>query len=74
MDDLFLDLIVLPSGEVINKDTEQLEEALSNGIINKKLYDLAREESTMLNELIKRKEFTLLKLSEEHKEILLQKM
>nr|WP_243867503.1 DUF402 domain-containing protein [Paenibacillus sp. BK720] len=74
MDDLFLDLIVLPSGEVINKDTDELEGALISGIINKTLYDLATEESNMLSELIKHNEFTLLKLSEEHKEFLLQKM
>lgn len=74
MDDLFLDLIVLPSGEVINKDTNELEEAFVNGIINKKVYDLAREESLILNELITRNEFALLKLSKEQREILLQEM
>ncbi|MBO7748721.1 DUF402 domain-containing protein [Paenibacillus sp. MWE-103] len=74
MEDLFLDLIVLPSGEIINKDTDELEEAFNGGVINKALYDLARAESTKLSELIKRDEFALLKLSEEHKEFLSQKL
>ncbi|MBA2939727.1 DUF402 domain-containing protein [Paenibacillus sp. CGMCC 1.16610] len=72
MEDLFLDVIVLPSGEIFNKDINELEEAFLNGTINKKMYDLAREESAILNDLIKRNEFTLIKLSKEHKELLLQ--
>ncbi|GLX70259.1 DUF402 domain-containing protein [Paenibacillus glycanilyticus] len=35
MDDLFLDLIVLPSGAIINKDVDELETALTDGIIDK---------------------------------------
>jgi len=44
MDDLFLDLILLPSGELIEKDSDELEEAYLNGIIDKPLYDLAWNE------------------------------
>lgn len=74
MDDLFLDLIVLPSGELIRKDTDELEEALINGIIDKNLYDLACEESIKVRKLIERDDFALLKLSEDHKEFLCQKL
>ncbi|MNR58500.1 hypothetical protein D3C85_1795150 [compost metagenome] len=72
MDDLFLDIVVLPSGEVIQKDSEELNEALLNGTIDKSLYDLAKQEASMINSLIKDRNFTLLQLSKEHKDILLQ--
>lgn len=71
MDDLFLDIVVLPSGEVIQKDSEELNEALLNGIIDRSLYDLANQEASMINSLIKDKNFLLLHLSKEHKDILL---
>jgi uncharacterized protein len=74
MDDLFLDLIVLPSSELIIKDTDELEEALINGIIDKNLYDLACEESIKVRKLIEHDDFALLKLSEDHKELLCQKL
>jgi predicted RNA-binding protein associated with RNAse of E/G family len=72
MDDLFLDIVVLPSGEVIQKDSEELDEALLNGTIDESLYNLAIQEANLINSLIKEGRFTLLKLSEEHKDILLQ--
>lgn len=72
MDDLFLDIVVLPSGEVIQKDSEELDEALLNGTIDNSLYNLARQEANLINSLIKDGSFTLLQLSEEHKDILLQ--
>jgi predicted RNA-binding protein associated with RNAse of E/G family len=72
MDDLFLDIVVLPSGEVIQKDSEELDEALLNGTIEKSLYNLAIQEANLINSLIKEERFTLLQLSEEHKDILLQ--
>lgn len=72
MDDLFLDIIVLPSGEVFQKDADELEEALSKGIIDESLYKLARDEANKINNLIKYKKFNLVKLSKTHKEILLK--
>lgn len=72
MDDLFLDIVVLPSGEVIQKDSEELDEALLIGTIEKSLYNLAKQEANSINSLIKEGRFTLLQLSEEHKDILLQ--
>ncbi|WP_313770624.1 DUF402 domain-containing protein [Bacillus sp. S/N-304-OC-R1] len=41
MDDLFLDIVLLPSGEVIQKDADELEGAFINGIIDESLYNLA---------------------------------
>lgn len=74
MDDLFLDLIVLPTGKLIKKDANELEEALISGTIDKNLYDLAWKEANRLSELIEHDEFTIIKLSELHREILCQKL
>jgi predicted RNA-binding protein associated with RNAse of E/G family len=74
MDDLFLDIVVLPTGEVLQLDDEELDEALLNGTIDKTLYNLAKKEADDLNRLIKEDNFTLLKLSEEHKDFLLEKL
>ncbi|MFJ8103040.1 DUF402 domain-containing protein [Lysinibacillus sp. NPDC096212] len=54
MDDLFLDLILLPSGEVIEKDADELEEAYLNGIIDKSLYDLAWNELNSIKRYMQR--------------------
>ena len=40
-DDLFLDIVALPTGEVIQQDEDELEEALESGSIYHKMYDLA---------------------------------
>jgi predicted RNA-binding protein associated with RNAse of E/G family len=74
MDDLFLDIVVLPSGEVVQKDADELEEALSKGIIDKEQYNLAWDESARINAYIKEDNFSLLKLSEDHKDLLLKKL
>ncbi|MEK3715675.1 DUF402 domain-containing protein [Paenibacillus sp. FSL R7-0333] len=71
MDDLFLDIVVLPSGAVIQKDSEELDEALLQGRIDSSLYNLARQEADFINSLIKDGKFTLLQLSEQHQDILL---
>ncbi|QFK70115.1 DUF402 domain-containing protein [Pradoshia sp. D12] len=70
LDDLYLDIILLPSGEVIQKDADELEEAFFNGIIDKPLYDIAWDEAQTLTELIKNKSFELIDLSHHHKEFL----
>ena len=67
MDDLFLDIILLPSGEVIEKDADELEEALRKGIIPKQHYDLAWNEAKTLKNSITMGKFELLTLSNQHK-------
>jgi uncharacterized protein len=71
MDDLFLDIVVLPTGEVILKDANELEEALSKGIIDISQYKIAWEEANKINKLILNNDFDLFKLSKAHKAILL---
>lgn len=74
MDDLFLDIIILPSGLVIEKDKDEIEQALSLGIISQELYELAWKEFDNLLNQIRRKEFLYLHLSQLHKENLAAKM
>ena len=70
MDDLFLDIILLPSGEVIEKDADELEEALAYGIIDKKRYDLAWNEAKTIKNLLAKDEFELVTLANQHKDML----
>lgn len=74
LDDLYLDIILLPSGEVIQKDADELEEALINGIIDKSLYDSAWDEVNILTKLINNRSFELLDLSHSHKEFLVNEL
>lgn len=73
MDDLYLDLVLLPSGEVIVKDTDELEQALEKGMIDKTLFDLAWNELNHLKKLISEDNFELIKLSHLHKDRLIEK-
>ncbi|RDI39120.1 DUF402 domain-containing protein [Falsibacillus pallidus] len=74
LDDLFLDIVLLPSGELIEKDADELEVAYNKGIINYSLYDLAWEEQKRIKKLITSGDFPLIRLSSQHKEILLDKL
>ncbi|WP_433748091.1 DUF402 domain-containing protein [Falsibacillus pallidus] len=70
-DDLFLDIVLLPSGELIEKDADELEDAHKRGIIDKSLYDLAWEEQKRIKTQITSENFSLIRLAPPHKEILL---
>lgn len=70
MDDLFLDIVLLPSGEIIQKDVDELEEAFLKGIIDLPLYEAAWKEANDIHELIKRGDFQLIHLSEVHRSLL----
>ncbi|MBL0387154.1 DUF402 domain-containing protein [Tumebacillus sp. ITR2] len=47
-DDLYLDLVVLPTGEVFLLDEDELDEALRDGVITQEDYDLAWRETRRL--------------------------
>jgi uncharacterized protein len=70
MDDLYLDVVVLPSGEVIQLDEDELEGALTTGIISKNIYNLAWDEVKKITKQINSNDFVLIKLANEHKRIL----
>ncbi|RIW29192.1 DUF402 domain-containing protein [Bacillus salacetis] len=74
MEDLYLDLVILPTGEIIEKDVDELEEALSLGKVDRKLYDLAWKEQREILHLIKAGEFQLLEAASAHKELLIKKL
>jgi uncharacterized protein len=74
MDDLFLDVVALSSGEVIQLDVDELEEALKGGIINKNQYVLALEEANKITKQICNEDFSLIKLANIHKQILEAKL
>lgn len=70
MDDLFLDIVVLPSGELFQLDADELDEAYSSGTISHTTYHSVLDEAVHLCDLIKKDEFKLLKLSSEHRKML----
>lgn len=70
MDDLFLDIVLLPLGELIEKDADELEEAFSKGMIDRSLYDLAWSEHRKIKSLILKEQFDLITFSEGHKNLL----
>ncbi len=71
-DDLYLDIALLPTGEMMILDEEELEEALQDGTVSQADYELAWHETNRLLKLIEQDAFTLLKLGEAHREWLLQ--
>ena|SRR5690625_54766 len=74
IDDLFLDIILLPSGELIEKDADELEEAYLKGMIDQRLYDLAWDEQKKVKRLIHERKFELVKLSVQHNNMLVNKL
>lgn len=72
MDDLYLDIIRLPNGDLIQKDADELEEALANGFITPEMYGLARQEADRINELLAKGEFELIHKTSEHRKLLLE--
>ncbi|MFJ7971125.1 DUF402 domain-containing protein [Psychrobacillus sp. NPDC096389] len=70
MDGLILDIVVLPTGEIIQLDEEELEEAFESGSITQEMYDLAREKATRITKDLKERQFKLLDFSKSHKEML----
>lgn len=69
-DDLFLDIVVLPTGEIILLDEEEIEDALVGGSIDQSMYDLAWNEVNKIITCINEKNVDLLKYSKIHKELL----
>jgi uncharacterized protein len=70
MDDLFLDIIILPTGEVFEKDADELEVALSSGVIDEELYIAAISEASTIKNQLETNKFELLHLTKVHNECL----
>ncbi|WP_404460643.1 DUF402 domain-containing protein [Sutcliffiella horikoshii] len=71
-DDLFLDIIVLSTGEIIQKDADELEEALTSGTINQAQYQLAWKVANKINKQIENNDFQLMGQATSHLKILMK--
>lgn len=65
-DDLYLDIVVLKNRETFLLDEDELDEALTKGLITVKDYDLATETAERLLHAIKNQRFPYFDLSLEH--------
>lgn len=65
-DDLYLDVVVLPSGEIKLLDEDELNDAFKNNEISKEEYDLAHYEAEKLIDIIKSEKFILIKNTEHY--------
>lgn len=65
-DDLYLDIVVLKNREVYLLDEDELDEALTKGLISVKDYDLATETAQQLLHDIKERRFPYFRLSLDH--------
>jgi uncharacterized protein len=63
-DDLYLDVIALPNGEVEIIDGDELEAALAAGLVTPEEYRLTWREATHLRDAIETGEFGLLQVAE----------
>ena len=65
-DDLYLDVVLLSTGEVLLFDEDELEEALDNNDIKKEQYDLAYFEAKKLIKYIENNKSELLSLNKKY--------
>jgi predicted RNA-binding protein associated with RNAse of E/G family len=73
-DDLFLDIVVLPTGEKLLLDEDELEEALDEGQITPRDSAMAQKTAGRLMELINQNKFPYFDLSLTHRKQLLDKL
>lgn len=65
-DDLYLDVVILPSGKLYLLDAEELEDALKRGLITKEDFDMAWDVANKLMDAYNRKELQLLDMTGRH--------
>jgi predicted RNA-binding protein associated with RNAse of E/G family len=70
-DDLYLDIAILPSGRTFVLDADELDEALSAGIISFQDHAGAWEEVHRLLELIYKRRFELMQIGARHRQELM---
>jgi predicted RNA-binding protein associated with RNAse of E/G family len=69
-DDLYLDIVIAPSGDILLLDGDELDEALRLGQVTPEMYDLAWREASRLMSILEADLFPLLFLSEAHYDLL----
>ena len=70
-DDLYLDVVLLPTGEILLLDEDELIEALEDNDITKEQYDLAYFEANNLIEYISQNKSELLNMSKRYLEFMI---
>ncbi|MCL6459025.1 MAG: DUF402 domain-containing protein, partial [Gorillibacterium sp.] len=73
-DDLYLDVVLLPDGQLFLLDEDELEEALSKRIIRQSDFELAHREAAALMRSIREGRNYLIQAGEEHFRDLLVKL
>jgi len=72
-DDLYLDIVVLPTGEVYLLDEDELEEAVKNGEVSKRDAEMARRTAERLLSMIRNGRFRYFTLSLRHRKQLAER-
>jgi len=73
-DDLYLDVVVLPSGEVFLMDEDELEDAVRSGEVTHKDANMARKTAGKLLSAIRNGRFRYFTLSLKHRKTLADRM
>lgn len=73
-DDLYLDIVKLPTGEVLLLDEDELEEALASGMITQKDSDLAKRTAHRLLKWIRSGNFPYFDLSKHHLKMMMSRL
>lgn len=73
-DDLYLDIVVLPTGEVYLMDEDELEEAFKTGDVSSKDVIMAKKTANKLLSLIKNGKFRFFTMSMRHKRLYQEKL
>jgi len=71
-DDLYLDIVVLPSGQFELIDVDELQEAFDSSAIDLDMYNSAWAEANRLQWLLVQGRFDLLQMASQHRQQLLQ--
>ena len=72
--DLFLDIVLMPNGNIFLLDKEELENAFYQNDITKKEYDLANEEAKKILEELPKKKDDLIMICNKYLENLVKKL
>ncbi|QOR35377.1 DUF402 domain-containing protein [Clostridium sp. 'deep sea'] len=72
--DLYLDIAILNSGEILLLDEDELAEALESGDINEELYNLANNEAHKIMQDIINKKFSIVNTTAKYLEIMLEEV
>ena len=72
--DLFLDIVLMPNGNIFLLDKEELENAFYQNDITKKEYDLANEEAKKIIEELPKKKDDLIMICNKYLENLVKKL